>query len=568
MKKLTKYIKITIGVISFCLINTIMAQDISSEKNRPLGYTISSLSEITTNKILPAKDIDSIVQFDKRMRQRSRRGFPHRIGYQNRINTNIMNSSFWQKVDKDRIVLFNLKIEDAKAVYLLFEKFWLPNGSKLFIYNKQKTHFVGPYNHTNNNGSRTHVKGFCSGMVAGDEIIVEYHPPENNNLQAIIILESIINVYNPPGFIVNEIKEYFQAKGYDYSGYGDFLLSGDCQVNVNCSPEGDNWHDEKKSVVLILRSNGTHCTGFLINNTRNDDTPLLITANHCLEDDLSLWNFYFMYEADASVCPYPEWGDEEPSAVELTNGGTLLAHDSDLDFALLKLTKNPKEVLSEDSIYYAGWDRTNDQPNGGVGIHHPQGDVKMISTVDGNQYPNETDCFDYYPVLHWGIGWKETVNNWSALEYGSSGSPLFNANSKVIGQCRGTCFNADNPCDNPGGQYAVYGKFYNSWNNGSNQNERLKDWLDPYGINPTALDGRYSGSSMVNPCKYDPDGGLVKDFTITTDLSYPVQCNSYTFQNVTIKNNASVTVNYDENVILESGFEVKLGSSFKTIAQE
>jgi hypothetical protein len=572
MKRITKYINITIGIISFCLINTVMAQDVIPEKDLPLGYTTPSLTEIVPAKIIPAKNLDSIIQLDEKIRQNSKSDFPHRIGYQNKVDANIMSSDLWKKVEKDSIVLFSLKIDGAKAVYMLFDKFWLPNGSKLFIYNKQKTHFVGPYNHANNNGSRTQLEGFCSGIVAGDEIIVEYHPPVRSNLQAIISLESIINVYKPPRFMINEIKEYFQAKSYEYSGYGDFLLSGDCQVNVNCSPEGDNWQDEKKSVVLILRSDGRHCTGFLINNTKSDNTPYLLTAYHCLDgDNPSLFNFYFFYECDTSICPRPEWGDDEPDAIELTNGATLIAydnnHEDNLDFALLELNRDPKTVLSDDSIYYAGWDRTNNQTYGGVGIYHPQGDVKMISSVDSSgNYPDDTNCNTYYGEWHWGVKWKATTNNHSIIESGSSGSPLYNPDSKVIGVLRSSCSDTYT-CDYyPGAQEAVYTKIYNLWNHGTQQDERLKDWLDPLGNNPKALDGRYAGASPVNPCKYDNDTTTIENTTITSDKTYTTQC-SYTIRNTTIDNNASVTVNHQWETMIEKDFEIKAGCTFEINAQ-
>jgi len=83
-----------------------------------------------------------------------------------------------------------------------------------------------------------------------------------------------------------------------------------------------------------------------------------------------------------------------------------------------------------------------------------------------------------------GDGWEIGVT-----EGGSSGSPLFDQNGRVIGQlfagnadCSGTTDNDD---------YDVYGRFATSWdaNPGTTTPAtRLKDWLDPLGTNQETLE--------------------------------------------------------------------------------
>jgi hypothetical protein len=246
----------------------------------------------------------------------------------------------------------------------------------------------------------------------------------------------------------------------------------------------------------------------------------------------------------------------------------LIATREESDFTLLELSDTPSSTYNP---YYNGWDRTNTPGAGGVCIHHPKGDVKKISTH--NLTPGNSECFNftynagcgstYYSNSNFWLihPWLQTSNGWGVTEGGSSGSPLYNDNSHVIGQLfgAGTCNNQN--CYDPSNDYSNYGKIFVSWNSGSSSNERLSEWLDPIGNNPEALDGRYGGSTPVNPCKYDNDTAII-EATITTDINYPAKC-SYTIRNTIIDNNASVSVIHQWMTKIENNFEVKIGSSFQ-----
>ncbi|MBC8346908.1 MAG: T9SS type A sorting domain-containing protein [Candidatus Marinimicrobia bacterium] len=280
-----------------------------------------------------------------------------------------------------------------------------------------------------------------------------------------------------------------------FESLGDYGESGGCQVNINCSPEGNNWQDEKKSVALILAGGTRWCTGSLINNTRLDGMPYLLTANHCLDmqdiggtiydainnPDLSNWSFYWNYES-------PDCSDGIDFIPRSTSGATVMANKSygnGSDFALLKLTENPKDITPEIQLYFNGWDQNN-PGQGGVGIHHPVGDIKKIGTH--NIIPATSDCI-LGSSSFWKINWQSTANGHSITESGSSGSPLYDSNHRVIGQLLGA-FSCLNPnCSDPPNDIANYGKFSVSWDNGTDPRRRLKDWLDPDNTGVTQLDG-------------------------------------------------------------------------------
>jgi lysyl endopeptidase (lys-C) len=251
----------------------------------------------------------------------------------------------------------------------------------------------------------------------------------------------------------------------------------------------------EKCDCLILVNGIRYCTGSLINTTANDSRPIFLTADHCLggwatankkydaisDPNLDHWSFYWNYEAPSCINP-----TEEPT-IYSTVGATILANNGYSDFALLSLKEDPRSNNSI-KLYYLGWDRSGDSGNGGVGIHHPNGDIKKISqytlTPQSTVYAeNSTNSNG----THWRLIWSKGVT-----EGGSSGSPLINSNRKVIGQLHGgysDCIsNGIYGPDKPD----WYGKFSVSWTgNGATDNRRkLQPWLDPRNTGAIVLDGK------------------------------------------------------------------------------
>jgi hypothetical protein len=230
-----------------------------------------------------------------------------------------------------------------------------------------------------------------------------------------------------------------------------------------------------------------------------------------------------------------------------------VANNGVTDFALLRLTENPRDK-SNVNIYYLGWDRTGNAGTGGVGIHHPAGDVKKIATY--NISPANSNCMDvYYCVSYlpnsnfWGINWSATANGFSVMEPGSSGSPLINSNRRVIGQLfgRGNCPHI--LCENPSEQTVSYGKFSVSWSNSTNPKRRLSNWLDPNNTGVTILDGLCSTVNFANQ-------------TVNTNTTV-TSCNDINIQNITVINDAKLTLNAAGKTVIESDFEVQLGSELE-----
>lgn len=116
-----------------------------------------------------------------------------------------------------------------------------------------------------------------------------------------------------------------------------------------------------------------------------------------------------------------------------------------------------------------------------VGIHHPSGDSKKISIFTNGTLPKAcwAECApDEY--FHWQIPrWTE-----GTTEPGSSGSPLFDADKRIVGQLHG----GSASCWNPNG-YDVYGGLYASFQTPPKIKNRLATYLDPEGTGAKILDG-------------------------------------------------------------------------------
>lgn len=402
----------------------------------------------------------------------------YRMGVVLPLSLSMENSGEWYQVNEGRIWKLHLRSSGAKALTLYYDHFYLPKGSDLFVYSADGEEIAGAFT------SEINPPGghFATRLIPGDEVILEYFEPDHIYGEADIRVSGLLYAYRSVG--ISSARN-----GNDFGG------SGSCEVNVNCS-EGDSWKDQKQGVARVLTRIGSSsfwCSGSLLNNTRQDFSPLFLTASHCAlneynarvasASDLQQWIFYFNYEATG--CPDPV---SEPARQTMV-GCVKLASSYDRgsgqlgsDFFLMQLNSN---VPSGYNAFYNGWDRNDSPSSSGVCIHHPQGDIKKISTYNRTLI---SSAWESQPNTHWETYWTQTVNGYGVTEGGSSGSPLFSKGGLVIGKLTG------------GGSYCsspelsdFFGKISYDWqSNGTADSNQLRPWLDPLGTGATRLSGSYN----------------------------------------------------------------------------
>ena len=412
-------------------------------------------------------DVQALKKEDRASRQ-SAKPTPPRFGTALDVSLNIQDDGRWTALPDTTGRLWRMRIatQGAQSVNLIFDRFQLPLGGKLFIYNQDKSTVLGAFTAENNKSNGR----FSTLPVEGSVITLEYYEPDHQRGNTKLRVSKVVHAYR---------DLFSQQSGVGTNDFGD---SEECQINVNCS-EGNNWQDEKRSVAMIINDSGTRiCSGALVNNEQENLTPYFLSANHCYDSNVSDWVFWFNYESSSCSNPSSEPGHKGIS------GATLKARHRDSDFLLVELSKKPPANYN---TYYAGWSAKNTPANSSASIHHPQGDIKKISIEDGAAVSDDFNDGAFPSGSHWRVNFDEGV-----VEKGSSGAPLFDQNHRIVGQLHGNenYFPGADFCSLPRGWY---GKFSYSWSRG------LSDYLDPNNTGIQTLDGR-EGPSLAVDITGDP----------------------------------------------------------------
>jgi lysyl endopeptidase len=416
---------------------------------------------------------------------REKQGVLYRIGVAQFTNITTQNSGIWtNNSDGSRTWRLRIFSPEAEALSILFQTFKIYGATTFDVLslNGRKVH------NTMTIADVQEAFTQNAALCQGDDLVLVLNEPVNTQPSEIHI-DRIMHNYRSTGYTRQEkINE-----------------SASCEVNVNCSPVGDTWQDEKRGVARIYvveTGSAGWCTGSLINNTAQDCKPYFLTALHCgvstSAANMTQWKFYFRYEAPTCTNPttvgtlanYFITGCVR-KADSADNGG-----DTGSDFLLVQLGSAANEAATITSLkstnfnaYWNGWNANNTATTGGTGIHHPAGDIKKISTFSGSTISNSWG--GSVQNTHWRLTWTANSNGYGVTEGGSSGSPLFNnSQGYIIGTLTGggSFCNAQTSPD-------MYGKIAYHWtSNGTTTAKQLKPWLDPTNSGVLTL----AGSS--NPC--------------------------------------------------------------------
>jgi hypothetical protein len=390
----------------------------------------------------------------------------------------------------------HVSVENAPALCIYFDDFHLPVGGQLNFRSEAgrfSQDFVeGPVDFSENNDHGRWV----SGEIPGEQVVIVYTQP--------------VGTIGEPDLHISGVGFFFRMLWLD--GEYDLLSennrgSDPCQVDVMC-PEGDDWQCQRDAVVRLRISMGGGiylCSGAMVNNTALDCRQLLLSSFHCADDmSDSDWGFLkvrYNYE-------YFDCGGTSSFNSHARTGVTLLTYSDDIsaggningsDFLLMEV-EDP--IFDSWTPFYAGWDVSGLVSTSGVGIHHPSGDRKKISTYTSNLANSSA----YYPGAHWRVYWEETVTEHGVTEGGSSGSPLFDEEGRIVGTLTGGA----SFCESPNAP-DYYGKMSFHWdgNNPISDEEKLEAFLDPIATGQQVLDGSYV-TEEESPCAEQTVCGVVE----------------------------------------------------------
>lgn len=464
-----------IFVFFVCLQLPTFLQAQVSHGGQPLPFVTTKSAGADLFVEMPAFDIAEQLRIDS-LNDTGLKGGYH-FAYKFITNYTPENSGIhFTTTDGTRVWRLGIHSANALTLNILFSEYELPEGARLFLYNADQTQVLGAFNYLNN--SERNILPVSP--VKGDKLIIEYQEPANADFRGKLT--------------VGEVNH----------GYRDFKSASEplpdmpafsCMPPLACyEQQTDIYNHIGHSVVLLIINGELLCTGTLINNTSAEKKPYLLTASHCLNNNFSIknpdyeeiaGNIICFFNYNSPLCKTVMRGTEEMS----TASAHYRAVNEQTDMALLELQETPPCYYQP---YYSGWNAQDAGEAPYSGIHHPLGSVKRISLYDktpalSNFYSKALDFLEknFWRIDKWTAG---------ATAGGSSGSPLYDANNRVIGALTGG--DPYSSCSNPVEDY--YYALCKSWQPSDETNKQLKYWLNPGNNEQLICDG--TDPYAAQPC--------------------------------------------------------------------
>lgn len=320
--------------------------------------------------------------------------------------------------------------EGAGAIRVHIDRLNLPADADLFFFNMSGQAF-GPYSERGPNGNGE----FWSNTVMGSEGVVllrHYGPDGAADLKGL-------------SFVIADVghigKNFADSLGFGVQPESFCSFNVPCIENASCH-NGTPADPAKNAVALMQWVAGAFiytCTGGLLNDSDpSGQIPYFLTANHCISTSKNASNleayFQFSISCGSTNCP-PQ---TQPGGIQRL-GATIKATGGGGDFTLLQLNQAPPSGSN-----FLGW---NSAP---------------IAFTNNALLYRISHPF-WAPQAYWAghvDASAPTCSSWprgeriysradaGGTEGGSSGSPVLNGSSQVVGQLSGACgTNVNEDCD-------------------------------------------------------------------------------------------------------------------------
>ncbi len=307
--------------------------------------------------------------------------------------------------------------------------------------------------------------------VKGDSLLFEAHVPM---------------AAAPASFTIREVMELVDVSP---GGEGSSVLAappGDpsCVVDSSCSaassalPNLANYRHAMANLIFVEPDQifSFLCSGGLLNNTKSDGTPYLLTANHCFGDQYGASSLEAVFDYFTSSC---NGATPDETTKPTANGGLLLATGTTSDYTLVRLynapggrfflgwNANPSALTQNTQLFRLSFPFPDSQvvpdpERFSQSLFQTGNNIPVCSNVPPPDTPKPRPDFLYATLVKGG-----TFG-------GSSGAPLLLGDGSVVGQLGGGCaFSGHDPgngCDYANSEYD--GAFSISY-------PALAPWLSP-----------------------------------------------------------------------------------------
>jgi hypothetical protein len=190
--------------------------------------------------------------------QDAKNGLPFRFGANRDVNINVLDAATKSVKGGYQVYEYSIVSIGAFSINLIFDQFRLKKGSKLFLYNSDRTMIIGPVTDAQNISTGE----YWTDLVQGENLIIELQEPIAGSGTSTVHLRSVIHGY----------KNLFPDKS--------FGQAGTCHPNMACYPAFQN---EGDGVAMIVLANGSRlCSGSMVNNMRQTFRSFFLTADHCM----------------------------------------------------------------------------------------------------------------------------------------------------------------------------------------------------------------------------------------------------------------------------------------------
>jgi V8-like Glu-specific endopeptidase len=318
-----------------------------------------------------------------------------------------------------------VRSDSAGAVRLHIEKLSLPKGAELYVYSRKGEAF-GPFTLAGPNGNGE----FWATAVFGPEAILQVRVARAADLRNVSfrVAEAGLMTRKFAGELQEDI---FASQPSLEVGAATFPCDNpSCVVDATCSNVAAA-NPAKSATAKMEWISGAYiytCTGGLITDNNPTRNNFFLTANHCLSSSktASSVSFYWRFATSTcnGTCP------TNTSWPYKTTGASVASSNRKGDYTLLQLSAAPPA-----GSVFLGWNSAPVANTNGAQLY------RISNPNFGPQVYSQHNVDTSAPTC---TGWPRGERIYSrditgATDGGSSGSPVLNASSQVVGQLSGAC---------------------------------------------------------------------------------------------------------------------------------